>query len=369
LDAEHEYKAFWLQTVIGAPAAGFLQNSVFAAHPFRWTRQKLLQLGASAYWPLHLECMERYAPFLAGITYSAIFGFSFIASKEALKSLLPFEMLFLRFALATLIVLLLAALRVIRVSYRGKPISRLAFVCLLEPIIYFVCETFGIKECSTSTAGLVLGAIPVTVTFLAWPILSEKPTWTRVLSLLVSLCGVGLIAFNMSGGENTPFGFLMLFGAMASASLYNVFSRKSSRHFTPMETTFAMMVSGTATFGLLAFFCGRPNIAQRIVPALPSIAYLGGLSSVVAFFLVNFNLSRLRASQSSVFSNLSTAISVAAGVIFLGERFGPPQVIGGILILIGVWGANRNGRFRSKSSSAVPRPVRQDHLAQQDTGA
>jgi drug/metabolite transporter (DMT)-like permease len=64
---------------------------------------------------------------------------------------------------------------------------------------------------------------------------------------------------------------------------------------------------------------------------------------VLAFFLVNFNLSRLRASQSTAFSNLATAVTVAAGVIFLGESFGPPQVIGALLILAGVWGANRNG--------------------------
>jgi len=285
--------------------------------------------------------MKRYAPIFAGITYSTIFGFSFLASKEALKGLSPFELLFLRFSLATSIMLLLAAIGAIRVSYRGKPIGRLAFVCLLEPIAYFLCETFGIKECSTSTAGLMLGAIPVLVAFLAWPILNERPTWMRLLSLSVSLGGVGLIALNVGGGENTPLGVLLLFGAMISASLYNVFSRKSSRHFTPMETTFAMMVSGTATFGLLALFGDQPNLVQRAVPTLLPIAYLGGLSSVVAFFLVNYNLSRLRASQTSVFSNLSTAVSVAAGVFFLGERFGPPQVAGTLLILIGVWGANR----------------------------
>jgi drug/metabolite transporter (DMT)-like permease len=196
-------------------------------------------------------------------------------------------------------------------------------------------------ECSTSTAGLVLGAIPVTVAFLAWPILNEKPTWTRVLSLFVSLSGVAFIALNLSGGENTFFGLLLLFGAMASASLYNVFSRKSSKNFRPAETTFAMMIAGTLSFGLPVLLKGSPDLVLRAVPALPSIVYLGGLSSVVAFFLVNFNLSKLRASQSSVFSNLSTAVSVVAGIAFRGEHFGLSQAAGALLILLGVWGANR----------------------------
>ncbi|MDR1840621.1 MAG: DMT family transporter [Holophagales bacterium] len=287
--------------------------------------------------------MKRYAPAYAGITYSTIFGFSFLASKSALEKLDIFELLFLRFALATLLFLLLAACKIIKLSYRGKPLRQLVLVCLFQPILYFTFETFGIRECSTSTAGLMLGAIPVTVAFLAWLALDEKPTWIRTISLLISLCGVGFIALSTSGGENTFFGLLLLFGAMASASLYNVFSRKSSRVFTPMETTFVMMVSGTLTFGALALFKGAPDLFQRAAQVLPNIAYLGGLSSVVAFFLVNFNLSRLSASQASVFSNLSTAVSVAAGVIFRGEHFGLLQATGALLILLGVWGANRNG--------------------------
>jgi drug/metabolite transporter (DMT)-like permease len=233
------------------------------------------------------------------------------------------------------------AFKAIKISYKGKPLGRLSLVCLFQPILYFTCETFGIMECSTSTAGLVLGAIPVTVAFLAWPMLNEKPTWAQMLSLFLSLSGVAFIALNLGNGENTVFGLMLLFGSMASASLYNVFSRKSSRNFKPVETTFAMMISGALCFGLLALLKGSPNLTLRAIPVLPSIVYLGGLSSVVAFFLVNFNLSRLKASQSSVFSNLSTAVSVAVGVTFRGEHFGLPQAVGAMLILLGVWGANR----------------------------
>jgi len=289
--------------------------------------------------------MKRFVPIFVGISYSTIFGFSYIASKNALEVLNPLELLFLRFSFATLVFVLLVAFKIIKLSYKGKPLGELGLVCLFQPILYFVCETFGIKECSTSTAGLMLGAVPVTVAFLAWLILDERPTLLRMLSLLVSLSGVGFIALTASSGENTFFGLLLLFGAMASASLYNVFSRKSSRIFTPMETTFAMMISGTVGFGLLALFNTSPDLIQRAVPKIPSIVYLGGLSSVVAFFLVNFNLSKLTASQVSVFSNLSTTVSVMAGVIFLGEHFGPLQVIGAVLILFGVWGANRTIRL------------------------
>ncbi|MCL1892692.1 MAG: DMT family transporter [Holophagaceae bacterium] len=285
--------------------------------------------------------MKRYAPIFAGLGYSTIFGFSFLATKSALENVNPFELLFLRFSFATLIFVVLVSCGAIKLSYHGKPLVQLLPVCLFQPVLYFTCETFGITECSTVAAGLMLGAVPVTVAFLAWFILDEKPTIMRMVSLLISLGGVGFIAITLQGGDNTVFGLLLLFGAMASASLYNVFSRRSSKNFTPLETTFAMMISGTLVFGFLALIKGEPAIIHRAVSVFPSIVYLGGLSSVVAFLLVNFNLSRLKASQSSVFSNISTAVSVAAGVIIRGEFFGPLQATGAVLILLGVWGANK----------------------------
>ena len=71
-----------------------------------------------------------------------------------------------------------------------------------------------------------------------------------------------------------------------------------------------------------------------------SIAYLGILSSLIAFFLINFTLSRIEASKSSVFANLSTIVSIIAGVVLLHENFKLYHLIGSILILLGVWGTN-----------------------------
>lgn len=72
-----------------------------------------------------------------------------------------------------------------------------------------------------------------------------------------------------------------------------------------------------------------------------SILYLGVLSSIVAYSLINYTLSKIQASKSSVFSNLSTIVSIAAGFIFLRESFHIYELVGSVLILIGLWGTNR----------------------------
>jgi drug/metabolite transporter (DMT)-like permease len=67
---------------------------------------------------------------------------------------------------------------------------------------------------------------------------------------------------------------------------------------------------------------------------------LGVLSSVGAFLLANYTLSKLPAAQTSVFANLVTVVSVIAGVFFRGESFGYFQLLGAIMIILGVFGTN-----------------------------
>ena len=74
-----------------------------------------------------------------------------------------------------------------------------------------------------------------------------------------------------------------------------------------------------------------------------AVVYLGILSSVVAFFMLNFMLSKIEATKSAVFGNLVTVVSIIAGILVLGEPFYWFHVVGAILILLGVWGTNYYG--------------------------
>ncbi len=301
--------------------------------------------------------MKRYANYLAGVGYASIFGFSFLVTKGALETLDPFELLFLRFGLASLLMGALALARVVKLDYRGKRRRDLVLACLFQPILYFLCETFGLRESATSTAGIVLGALPAAVAVLGAVMLKERLSTRQALCLGLSIAGVALIVLQGSlaggkGAEGSPLGLALLVGAVASATFFNIYSRKSSRHYSVFETTFAMMLTGALFFGAVALargaalgrLAGPEGLWARAASAWVGILYLGALSSVLAFFLVNFTLSRLMASQSVVFANLTTVVSVAAGVFFRGERFGLVQAVGAVMIVFGVWGTNAAAR-------------------------
>ena len=108
-----------------------------------------------------------------------------------------------------------------------------------------------------------------------------------------------------------------------------------------------MMASGAALFGLLAALelaAGRSAPPQPRLADWGAVLYLGLLSSVLAFFLVNLSLSRLKASQASIFGTIVTLVSLAAGVLARGERMGPAGAVGAAAIVAGVLAANSRGR-------------------------
>lgn len=298
--------------------------------------------------------MNNWKIYLAGLGWSSVFGLSFLVTQSALSAFSPFELLFLRFTLATAVMSVLARLKLLRLEYRGKPKAILFLLCLFQPVIYFACETFGLERTASSTAGLILGALPAAVAIVSFPMLKERLSWRQALGLALSVLGVACIvlagAAGGGAGRDSFLGIVLIFGALVSAAFYNAYSRKASARYSPAETTFAMMASGALVFGLLALaeriaFGGASasggGILSRASPAAwGAVAYLGVLSSVLAFFLVNYTLSRLKASQSAVFGCLTTIVSLVAGIVFRGEYAGPFQLVGAAMIILGVWATN-----------------------------
>lgn len=291
--------------------------------------------------------MKKYLPYFSGVTTAGIFGFSFLFSKNALDSLNTFELLFMRFLMAVIAMTLLILIGIIKVNYRGKNIKLLIAVALWQPVLYFIMETWGLKYTTSSEAGVMMAFIPILVTILAGVFLNEKPTKLQSLFILMSVLGVVMIVLmgneTKTGGQLKGIIFLII--AVFSAAMFNIFSRRASRNFTPIEITYFMMCLGLLVFGGVFFINGLRGGNLNLIPKMGrevwiSIFYLGVVSSVIAFLLTNYNLSKLKASQSAVFANLTTVVSVVAGITIRHEPFSLEKVFGTVMIILGVWGTN-----------------------------
>lgn len=299
---------------------------------------------------------KKYMPYVSGILVSTIFGFSFMFTRNSLDIMAPMQVLAFRFMAAALFLSCLRAFKIIKISFRGKRMAPLFALALVQPVIYFIFETYGINLTSSSEAGMMIALIPVLVTVLGAVFLKEKPSFLQGVFVLVSFSGVIFMVLSqgISGARSSLFGIISLIGAVLCAAVYNILSRKLSFHFKPVEITYVMMCAGAVFFNILVLAQEliKGRISDYYKPLLNfnswiPILYLGILSSVAAFFMTNFMLSKLPAAQSSVFSNLTTVVSILAGVFIRGEAFLWYQAVGGTLILIGVWGTNYFSKLKT----------------------
>lgn len=296
-------------------------------------------------------------PYTAAVVAAIIFGFSFMFTKGALDFVTPNQLLAFRFITAALTMTILRVLRIVKFDLRGRALGGALALALVQPVFYFFCETAGVNLTTSSEAGLMIALIPVFVTVLAAFTLKEIPNPPQVGFVLMSVAGV---LFIVLGGEKVSvsghtLGLVALLGAVVSAAIYNILSRRLSTQFRPVELTFVMMWTGALFFGISAVIEGLNRSAPVEILALlgvrevwTAVLYLGIFSSIVAFFGMNYSLSKIEASRNAVFANLSTVVSVIAGVCFRGEPFFWYHLVGGSLILAGVWGTNRfaGGRKR-----------------------
>ena len=296
---------------------------------------------------------------LAAITADVIFGMSFMFSKLALEVAAPTVLLAFRFTVAvaamTLVVLVNALVGKLRgrplfaFSLRGKPVYKLLLLGIVQPVAYFIFENYGILYTSSAVAGTIISAVPVCCILMDVLVLHEKVTLKQVLCAVGAIGGVALIS---AGGAVmvSALGMLFLLLTMLSDTLYYGISHDAAKRFTPFEMTYVMFTVGMVVFIPVALLHAGGLQSPMITAPLHSggfwlaVLYLGLLSSVLAYGLLNFANSHLSVSETSLFSNVTTVVSVLAGVVLLKEPFSIWQMLGVAVILVCVFAANVSGR-------------------------
>ena len=134
--------------------------------------------------------------------------------------------------------------------------------------------------------------------------------------------------------------------AVLAAMGYSITSRSISQEFTPFERTYFMMLMGCICFPILAILQNVSHPAALFAPFQEwkfwvSLLYLGTLSSIGAYTMSSYAITHLPLARTVVFANLTTAVSVLAGVIFLHEHFTWISALCCLVIIIGVWGTQK----------------------------
>ena len=289
---------------------------------------------------------------LAAIISHVFWGFSFLCTRAALDVADMYVLLSHRFLLAFLIMNVLLLFGVVKVSFKGKGKRILLplLMGLMEPVVYFIGEEYGVLHSTTIFSGVMIAVIPIVSIFAAWPILKERPTLGQVLFSFLSVGGViGIGLLNKSSGTLDWIGVAGLIVAVLSAAAYGVIDRGTSAEFTAFERTYMMIGMGAVCFTPIALARVRFNLGAFMQPLgtwsyLGSILFLGVCCSVISYFLLSYMATYMTVTRSAAYANLTTAVSVFAGAVFLKEPLSWLGVLFCAVILVGIFGVQVTAR-------------------------
>ena len=251
--------------------------------------------------------------------------------------------------MATLAMSLVVLFGFAKINLKGKRIHLLIALAILQPVIYFLGEQYGIQHSTTIFSGVMIALIPIFGTLAAAPILKEKPTPVQLFFSALSVSGViGIGLMSKNSGALELGGVIALIIAVSAAAGYLMLARNTCTEFTAFERTYSMMFVSAIVFSILAIFSVKGDMQAYISPVLDtkyliSILFLSLCCSVASFGFDSYAIQHLTVAKLSAFANLTTAVSVFAGAVFLHEPFSFLGFIFCIMILVGIYGVQKSG--------------------------
>ena len=286
---------------------------------------------------------------LAAVGVYSIWGLTLLASSVAQRVTTPMVFLMYRFDTASLLMLIPVILGRKRIELDFKKLLPVLMMGICEPAIYFIGEQYGLRYTNSSFTGIFISIIPLLTTILAALFFKEKPTVLQWLFCLISIGGVIAISIFSSdaGGNITAKGVFWLLVAVFSAGAYTMLNKKAAQDNVGVyERTTIMMLIGAVFFTVCAIV---ENLASpdalieplKDVPFVLSVVYVSLLASVIGYTLFNYAVANAPVANVVSLSSLVTVMSVAAGVIFLGEPFSLKAGIAMVVVLVGIWGVQK----------------------------
>jgi drug/metabolite transporter (DMT)-like permease len=216
-------------------------------------------------------------------------------------------------------------------------------------VLYNLFFFYGLRHVQAGRGALVVALNPVAVALAAWLLMGETLSRIRVLGVVIALGGcltiigrgdpLALLRGDVGRGE------LAILGCVAAWSVYTLVGRVVSRTVSPLAMTFYASIVGGAALLVAATAAGDFAALPRMsTKAALSILYLGVLSNGFSYAWYATGVKRLGAMRAAAFINLVPVGAVVLGALLLGERIGLPVMLGGALVLLGVWLTNRPTR-------------------------
>jgi O-acetylserine/cysteine efflux transporter len=262
-------------------------------------------------------------------------GANSIAVRIQLRELTPFWGAAFRFAIASVVVAVVVLALRRPMPTRDNLVGIVIFGLLNFGLTYVFLYT-GLRSAPAGTASVITALVPLLTVTLAVVHRIERFRPADLVGSLIAAAGIAIV-FSNQVSLNVPIPALVeLVGAAACLAENGVLVKR----FPPGDPIAAMAIAipiGATSLAVLSVLSGEPWVVPSHPETWLSLGYLVVFGSIVGFSLMLYVLARWTASANSYGFLLSPLVTVALGSVILGETVQPAFVLGGALVLAGVY--------------------------------
>jgi len=267
-----------------------------------------------------------------------IWGTTFISTKILLITFSAEEILAYRFFTAFLILLVIYPKNI-----KVLKIKEEILFCLLGITgvsFYFWTENLALKYTYASNVGLILSAIPIFTALIAhFTRKDEKITFNLILGFIVAMVGIFIVIYNGKAMKLNSLGDFMAIISAILFSIYSILIKKVSYKYNQL-----FVVRKTFFYGILTMlpimFVSKVHmikVSNLNMEIVLNMLFLSVFASVLCFVMWNKAISLIGSVKTTNYIYFVPLITILSSAIFLKEKISLLMLIGGVLIITGVF--------------------------------
>lgn len=285
---------------------------------------------------------------LIAVVVALTWGCTFVNSKILiLHGMSPEEIFTVRFIIAYLCIWIFTPRRLFADNLRDE--ARMALLGITGGSLYFVAENTAIGISYVNNVSFIVCTAPLATTLLAIAIFRDvHATWKIITASILAVIGVGMVIFNGHFVLHlNPLGDALALCACLCWAVYSLLLRGVSKRYGAVFITRKVFFYGLLT--MLPFFAVKPwtfPLAKFTDTAVwGNLLFLGLVASYICFLLWSWVTKKIGALKTTNYVYLNPISTVIVSAIFLDEPMTPMAFIGSLLILAGVFVANRQKNY------------------------
>ena len=272
-----------------------------------------------------------------------LWGSSFIADKIALQSFSPLFLCLIRFMISTAVLLVF---RLGRKDFRypdPEDMKKIAAAAFLGISVYYAIENTAVNMTSAADASVISAAYPLLTILTGIVFYHFRPARNQIIGILMACIGVLVLTVSSSRENSSLIGNLMLVFNGFLWALYNYLTGRISRNCDNFSVTYLQILIGTVCF-IPMLFLESFTIGTITLTSVLAVLYLAVCCSLAALLLYNYGLRNTDPATTAALMNLMPVAGVVLSALILKETITIRHILGGVIIIVGVFVSEHKGR-------------------------